>query len=266
MFLGHGPLGKFDPVPYTWDDIKRIFVEWDEAMGQSGWISIFLDNHDFPRLVSRFGNDKKYRIESAKMLAMMVLTLRGTPCIYQGSELAMTNVHFPKLEDYKDVETLNFYKEFSARGMSKKDFLKQVHQHGRDNVRTPMHWDNSQHAGFTSGITWIALNPNYKDINVEAVLADPDSVFYFYKNLLAYRKEHLTLVYGSFNIIPQKSKDIFVYERTDGHHRYYILLNHSNRRQNYKLDLGGFHLEISNLADGKDGVLRPWEGRIYRKV
>jgi glycosidase len=180
MFLGHGPLGKFDPVPYTWDDI-------------------------------------------------------------------------------------NFYKEFSARGMSKKDFLKQVHQHGRDNVRTPMQWDGSPHAGFTIGTPWIGLNPNYSDINVEAALADPDSVFYFYKKMLAYRKQHLTLAYGDFTIIPQKSKDIFVYERRDGHQRYYILLNHSNRRQKFTLDLTGFHLEVSNFADGKDGLLSPWEGRIYRK-
>ena len=266
MFLGHGPLGKFDPVPFDWDDIKKIFVGWDKAMGDSGWISIFLDNHDFPRMVSRFGNDTTYRVESAKLLALMVMSLRGTVCIYQGSEIGMSNVHFENITDYRDVETLNFHKEFTARGMPTADFLKLVHQNGRDNARTPMQWDGSQHAGFTAGTPWIPLNPNHVEINVEQALADKNSIFYFYKTLLAYRKKHKTLVYGDFHMLPQRSKDIFVYERKDNAGQYLIALNHSNQVQGIELDMEHFQLEIQNLENGADSVLLPWEARLYKKI
>jgi len=265
MFLGHGPLGKFDPVPYDWNDIKQLFVAWDEAMSDSGWISIFLDNHDFPRLVSRFGNDETYRIESAKLLAMMILTLRGTPCIYQGSELGMSNVKFDSIADYKDVETINFHKEFTERGLSSKEFLERVHDHGRDNVRTPMQWDESPHAGFTSGTPWIKLNPNYKDINAEKVLNEQDSIFYFYQNLLKYRKLHKTLVYGSFSLLKQDSEDIFAYFRADSDETYLVVLNHSDLHHSFEIDLENYSLELYNLENNMEFVLLPWEARLYKK-
>jgi len=265
MFLGHGQKGKFDPEEYDWTDIKRIFSDWYKAMGHSGWVSIFLDNHDFPRLVSRFGNDKEYRVESAKLLAMMVFTMRGTPCVYQGSELGMSNVHFDSLDDYRDVETLNYFKEFSKEGATVESFLPLVHEHGRDNVRTPIHWNATANAGFTNGTPWIKVNPNYEDINAESVLENPDSIYFWYQKLMAYRKQNKTLIYGDWKVIGQESKDIYVYERFDEENHFYILLNHSNQRQNFELDLSTHNLEFCNLESKMPTTLKPWEARLYKR-
>ena len=265
MFLGHGPKGKFDPVRYSWSDIKQIFRDWYHAMNHSGWVSIFLDNHDFPRLVSRFGNDQEYRERSAMMLATMVLTLRGTPCIYQGSELGMSNVAFENIEDYKDIETHSFHKEFKKEGYSTEAFLKMVHAHGRDNVRTPFHWDDSKNAGFSSGDTWIKVNPNFPEINAKKVIEDKKSIFYYYKNLLAYRKQNLTLVYGEWIEIEQKSNDLFCYDRKDDSGHFRILLNHSNCESEFNIDLEFFDLEIQNLNNPSSYKLLPWEARVYKK-
>ena len=265
MFLGHGPKGKFDPVPYDWNDIKNIFRDWYNKMNHSGWVSIFLDNHDFPRLVSRFGNDKEHRVASAKMLATMILTLRGTACIYQGTEIGMSNVAFDNIDDYRDVETHNYHEEFKTYGYSTEKFLSMVHEHGRDNARTPIHWDASKNAGFTSGEPWIKLNPNYLEINAEKVIADKDSIFYFYKELLAYRKENLTLIYGDWIEHKQDNDDLFFYDRKDDNGHFRILLNHSNNESKFSLDLEGFQLVIKNLEnDAKDSLL-PWEARLYKR-
>ena len=265
MFLGHGPKGKFDPVEYTWCDIKQIFRDWYKAMGSSGWLSIFLDNHDFPRLVSRFGNDIEYRKESAKLLATMILTLRGTACIYQGSELGMNNVAFENIEDYQDVETHNFHKEYKKEGYTTETFLKMVHSHGRDNARTPFQWDDSDNAGFTTGDSWIKINPNYKEVNAYKVLEDKNSIFYYYKELLAYRKSNLTLIYGDWLEIEQESKDLFCYDRKDDEGHFRILLNHSNNENDFDIDLQDFVLEIQGVTNQSNDKLLPWEARIYRK-
>jgi len=266
MFLGHGPLGKFDPVDYTWDDIKRIFSDWDKAMGDSGWISVFLDNHDFPRLVSRFGNDKEYRVESAKMLAVLIMTMRGTPCIYQGTEIGMSNVHFSTVDDYRDVETHNYHKEFIARGLSEEEFLNRVHEHGRDNARTPIQWNDTEHAGFTNGKPWINVNPNYKDINADAVIGDDASIFNFYKTLLSLRKEEKTLVYGEWCEISQESKELYVYKRQDANTSFFILLNHSDNHNDFQLDIQGYQLILSNYNNQIQDILLPWEARIYKRT
>ena len=265
MFLGHGPRGKFDPVPYDWNDIKQLYLDWYAAMGDSGWISIFMDNHDFPRMVSRFGNDGEYRIQSAKLLAMMVLTLRGTACIYQGSELGMSNVKFDSIEDYRDVETHNYYKEFTATGTTPEKFLKLVHEHGRDNVRTPMHWNKREHAGFTTGKPWINVNPNYHDINAEDALDNQDSVYYFYKELLAFRKKEKTLIYGEWKIINTNSVDLFIYERFDSENRILVMLNHSDNTHSHELDLVGYVLHLTNVTNPDIQTLLPWECRLYKE-
>ncbi|MDA9773469.1 alpha-glucosidase [Saprospiraceae bacterium] len=265
MFLGHGPRGKFDPVEYNWQDIKELFLEWDEAMGDSGWISIFLDNHDFPRLVSRFGNDKEYRVESAKLLAMLVLTLRGTACIYQGSEIGMTNVNFADISDYRDVETHNFHAEFTSEGMKSRDFLDLVAQHGRDNVRTPIQWNSDIHAGFTDGKPWIGVNPNFNEINVVADRKSDVSIYKWYQQLLAYRKLNKTLVYGKWTVIDQDSDDLYVYERSDEDEHYYIVLNHSNNKNSFNLALSNHKLELQNVTNTAVSELEPWEARLYKK-
>jgi len=265
MFLGHGPRGKFDPVNYDWEDIKNIFETWDDAMGKSGWLSIFLDNHDFPRLVSRFGNDEKYRIQSAKLLAMLILTLRGTPCIYQGSEIGTTNVKFNSIGDYKDVETINFHNEFTAEGMATKDFVSLVHEHGRDNARTPIQWDDTENAGFTSGQPWIKVNPNFKEINVLDNLKDENSIYAFYKELLKFRKEHKTLIYGVFKVMKQPSKNLYIYDRIDTAHFFRIILNHSDETEVLGLSLEGYELQLANHEVFESNTLNPWEARLYKK-
>jgi len=266
MFLGHGPKGKFDPVSYGWPEIKEIFKAWDEAMGDSGWISIFLDNHDFPRLVSRFGNDREYREVSAKLLAVLILTHRGTPCIYQGTEIGMSNVHFDDISQYRDVETLNFYEEFTAAGTDPKAFIKLVHEHGRDNVRTPMHWDDSENAGFSEGKSWIEVNPNYKDINLKEVKSREDSIFYFYKDFLKFRKENEVLIYGSFEIIDEPNNNLYVYKRVLEENELLIVLNHSDEHSPLAIDLRRFSLIRYNQENSMEKVLLPWEARIYKKI
>lgn len=266
MFLGHGPLGKFDPVHYDWKDIKRIFQEWYDAMGESGWVSIFLDNHDFPRLVSRFGNDGAYRKESAKLLAMMILTLKGTPSIYQGSEIGMTNVAFNKITDYQDTETHNYFEEFRERGLDEPAFLKLVHQHGRDNARTPYQWDKTVNGGFSTGNPWIKVNPNYNEINAEKTLMEQDSIYAFYQKLLAFRKQNKTLVYGTWNVIAQESEDLYVYERIDDEGHFYIVLNHSDQPNQFELNLAGFQLAVQNIENDLIFDLLPWEARLYKQT
>ncbi len=272
MFMDYGDKGKFYPKPITLPNIKKIFNEWDEATGEDGWVSIFLDNHDFARIVSRFGNDKEYRKTSAKMLSILLLTLRGTPCIYQGSELGMTNVNFDSIEDYRDVETLNLYEEAKANGEDMEAFMKAIHEKGRDNVRTPMHWDDSENAGFTKGTPWIKLNPNYPEINVEEALADSNSIFYFYKKMLAFRKEHSTFVYGKYKDLDPSHEKIYAYRRSDENKTFVVVLNFSSETVDFKLPeyYGGLELCISNYDIIDNGDLEnikvmPWEGRIYLK-
>lgn len=265
MYLGSGPGGKFDPVEYGWAEMKQIFMDWDEAMGDSGWLSIFLDNHDFPRLVSRFGNDRDYREESAKMLATLILTLRGTACIYQGSEIGMTNVAFPRIDDYRDVETINFFEEYKQKGISEREFLKLVHDIGRDNVRTPIQWDDTKNGGFSTVAPWIKTNPNFKEINIESALKDQNSIFFYYQKILKYRKDNKTLVYGQFNVVNELDSPIFIYERFDLNMHFYILLNHSDQDQSFDLDISNHSLEISNYDQNGDFILKPWEARIYKR-
>lgn len=268
MFIDHGPGGKFDIIDVDLNTFKNVFTTWDQAIGEQGWLNIYLDNHDFPRLVSRFGNDKEYRKASAKMLAMLLLTLRGTPCIYQGTEIGMTNVAFPSFADYRDIETLNNVRLWQEEGRDMDEMLKTVHIQGRDNVRTPIQWDDSEHAGFTTGTPWIKVNPNYTDINVAESLDDKDSIFYFYQSLLAFRKKHLTLIYGTYTPVDGGREDIYAYRRQDADGDYLILLNFSDHPAG---DLPWpedreVTLLRSNYPEQTERreILRPWEGRIYR--
>ncbi|PSR09024.1 MAG: glucohydrolase [Bacteroidetes bacterium] len=266
MFLDWGPGGKFDLT--TWDlrDFKRVFNEWYAALGETGWVSIFLDNHDFPRLVSRWGNDGEYRIPSAKLLAILLLSQRGTPSIYQGTEIGMTNVAFPSIEDYRDIETLNTWREAQEKGADLEQLLAAIHQQGRDNVRTPVQWDDTPHAGFTTApAPWIKVNPNYPHINAAAVLADPNSIFYFYQQLLSFRKAHLTWVYGEYVMLDNNDTRLYAYRRWDENGDFYFFLNFSDE------DFHGLpgpaltqmSLVMGNYPDTQTAYLRPWEARVY---
>lgn len=269
MFLDWGPGGKFDLTDWDLKDFKGVFNEWYTALGEEGWVSIFLDNHDFPRLVSRWGNDSQYREQSAKLLAILLLSLRGTPSIYQGSEIGMTNVAFPSIDDYRDLETLNAWREAKEKGEDLDQLLLAVHKQGRDNVRTPIHWDDSPQAGFTTAAEpWIKVNPNYPEINAAAVLTNPDSIFYFYQKLLRLRKQYLTWVYGAYEMIDGNHPQLYAYRRWDQDGEFYFYLNFSETELT---ELPGppveeMELIIGNYPDHEYAHLRAWEARVYRKV
>lgn len=265
MFIDHGPGGKFDIVDFPLTTFKGVFDRWDEAIGEEGWLNIYLDNHDFPRMVSRFGNDQAYHEESAKLLAMLVLTLRGTPCIYQGSELGMTNVAFPSLDDYRDVETLNAYKTYQEEGKDLEELLKIVHVQGRDNVRTPFQWDASENGGFTNGQPWIKSNPNYTQINAAAEMAKPNGIWRFYQELLTWRKARPTFAYGNYQPLAKDNESLFAYIRADERETYYVVLNFTDALQkDVAMPAGAWDLVLSNY-EGASEELRAWEGRVYQK-
>ena len=265
--INYGPGGKYDPKPWKLTTFKKIFADWHHAIGEQGWINIFLDNHDFPRMVSRYGNDKAYREEAAKLLATLLLSMRGSPCIYQGSEIGMANVAFDTLEEYDDVEVVNLHREWKDAGKETTPLLKAVHQQGRDNARTPMQWDDTPHAGFTTGTPWLKLNPNYTSINVKAALANNNSIFYFYQKLLAYRKTHKTLIYGDFVQYVPASEQLFAYRRWDDEGDFIIVLNFSDDATNLPDDIpvGEYQLIISNYDETHE-ALRPWEARLYKHL
>ena len=268
MALDWGKGGKFDPKTFQLTEFKEVFRRWHNTMGKTGWITLFLDNHDFPRMVSRFGNDKKYREESAKLLCTLLLTLRGTPCIYQGSEIGMTNVQFPKLSEYKDIEIKNKIAEYKREGKDLDQLEKVIHQIARDNARTPMQWNDKQHGGFSeSDSTWINSNPNYSTINVESALKDKDSIWYYYQKMLQLRKEHKTLVYGDYEEYMMESESVFLYKRWDEDGCYFILLNFTDQQQSITSIemLDRAELLISNYEDQhlNENILKPWEASVY---
>ena len=264
MFGDHGEGGKFDIDPMDLVKVKRILNEWEEAIGDRGWNNIFLDNHDFPRMVSRFGNDTSFRVRSAKMLNMFLLSMRGTPCIYQGSEIGMTNVAFDKIEDYRDVEIINWVNEERSKGQSDADLLPMIHIQGRDNVRTPMHWSSEEHAGFTNGEPWIKVNPNYKRINVEQAEKEREGVLPFFRSMTAFRKEHRCLIYGSYQDLYPDHPSLYIFERVYQENRMICCFNFSDTEVALPadLDLVPYKLLKSNV-DSETQNLQAWEGRIY---
>ena len=203
-------------------------TRWQKDLENRAWNSIYLANHDQPRSVSRFGDDGQYRVESAKLLATFIHMLQGTPYVYQGEEIGMTNVAFESIEDYRDVETLNMYREaVEEKGIDPKAVMRVIHAKSRDNARTPMQWDASEQAGFTTGTPWIKVNPNYKEINVAAALADPNSVFHYYKKLIQLRKENPVIVYGTYDLILDSHEEIYAFTRTLEEDRLLVILNFS---------------------------------------
>jgi len=223
MGVDHGPGGKWDIRPWSLTELKRILNKWQLGLRGAGWNSLYLNNHDQPRMVSRFGDEGKYRKESAKMLATLLHTMQGTPYIYQGEEIGMTNVRFPSIDDYRDIETLNMYREkVLQQGEDPRKVLEAIHYMGRDNARTPMQWDDGPQAGFTTGTPWIGVNPNCRDINVKQAMADPDSIFHYYRRLIALRKQHDIMVYGEFVPLMEDHPQIYAYLRVLGGERWLV--------------------------------------------
>ncbi|WED24979.1 alpha-glucosidase [Vibrio sp. JC009] len=225
--LTWGNNDKWTPVDLDLREFKRVLTKWQLELAGEGWNSLFWNNHDLPRVVSKYGNDKVFRVESAKMLATALHFLKGTPYIYQGEEIGMTNVPFERLDQYRDIETLNFYKERTESGVSHEAMMHALHENSRDNARTPMHWDNTMHGGFTQGQPWIEVNPNYPEINVAAALDDPDSIFYHYQKLIALRKAHSAIVYGDFVPLLEEHDKVFAYIRRNPEESIVVINNFS---------------------------------------
>ena len=267
--LVKSPIGKWTDQKPQLTDFRRVMNKWQYELEGKAWNSLFLDNHDQPRVVSRFGNDSEaYRVISAKMLATCLHMMKGTPYIYQGEELGMTNVYFDKLEDYRDIESINAFHQYVDSGIVKADdmmrYLKEI---SRDNARTPMQWDDSKNAGFTDGTPWINVNPNYKEINAKAAVADPDSVFHYYQELIKLRHTLPIIVYGKFQGLLEDSETIYAYERHLDGQVLTVACNFTDQEQDCTLfdDLAGEEL-ISNYNTHKAGKLQPYEARvIFRK-
>ena len=250
---------KWDLKKLYLPDLKRCMARWQNGLHGKGWNSLFLNNHDLPRIVSRWGNDKVYRVESAKMLATMLHGLEGTPYIFQGEELGMTNVRL-KLEEYVDLEIHNLYAERTAKGYAQEDVMESIYARGRDNARTPMQWDDSPNAGFTTGTPWLPVNPNYHQINAKAELADPDSVFHYYQKLIRLRKTTPVISHGDFTLLAPEEEQVFAYIRGDETSRLLVVCNFTDQEQKFDCPAGFENAQclISNYPDDAP-VLRPYE-------
>jgi len=266
MFLDHGPGGRLDPRRWTWTEFFDVFFEWDATLGEKGWGSIYLGNHDFPRMVSRFGDDQRYWSYSAKLLATLLMTLRGTPTVYQGDEIGMTNVPFQQIDDYRDIEMLNTFQLKKDQGQDTRSLLQAASSHARDHARTPMQWDDTAFAGFSRNTPWIMVNPNYKSINVKDQEDDSASILNYYREMIHFRKKHHTLIYGSVCRIPTNVEHLIVYDREWEEEIFRIVLNVSGQSIPFDIDTKIFKLSRSNyeMDDRENGFLGPWESRIYQ--
>lgn len=255
---------KWDLAPFPFMKFKEIIGKWQKELYKCGWNSLFWNNHDLPRIVSRWGNDKEYRVESAKMLATLLHGLQGTPYVYQGEELGMTNVKFG-IEDYRDIETLNMYKERLEKGYAKEEIMESIYVKGRDNARTPMQWDDTENAGFTTGTPWIKVNPNYKTINAKSQTSDENSMFTYYKNLIAFRKEYPVFVDGDFEMLLEENEHLFAYKRTTEDAKLYVFCNFYGETETCDMleEMKDRKLLISNYAEREDNILKPYEARMY---
>lgn len=268
------PYGRFSIAPWKLTNLKKIMTRWQKDLEGKGWNSNYLNNHDQARQVSRFGNDRAYRVQSAKMLGTFLHMLQGTPFIYQGEEIGMTNVAFPDISEYDDIETINFYREWvEDKGANPADILKMIHARGRDNARTPLQWNSNPQAGFTTGTPWLKVNPNYSEINIEQALSDPDSIFYYYQKLIHLRKTIPAVVYGQYDLILPDHEQIYAFTRTFEKERLLVLLNFSPDQVKFELPKeytpAGQELIISNYPIHPAETVewfcfQPYEARVYR--
>jgi len=264
---------KWTAADFDFLQLKRILSDWQSGMQiGGGWNALFWCNHDQPRAVSRFGNDREYHRESAKMLATTIHLLQGTPYIYQGEEIGMTNPCFNDIQDYRDVESINAYQMMKAQGKTEQEIMAVLQQKSRDNARTPMQWDSSPNAGFSSGTPWIRVAPNYKEINVERALLDQDSIFYHYKKLIQLRKQYKSIAYGDFQLILDHHPQIFAYLRRFEDETILVINNFYAAQVTFELPgdivLSGLpNLLLSNYTDTKEQVhyllLRPYESAAF---
>ena len=269
---GSGKYGKWTNEQLPLTVLKKTMSRWQTELYGKAWNSLFWDNHDQPRAVSNFGDDRpQYREASAKMLATCLHMQQGTPYIYQGEELGMTNYPFQSPEEFRDIESINAYKEWCSDGVvSHEDFWPCIIFKSRDNARTPVQWDDSWQAGFTAGTPWIAVNPNYKEINAKAETADPNSVFHYYKKLIELRKKNPIMVYGKYDLMLEDSEELFVYTRTLDEEKLLVVCSFCDHETSFTVpdEFVGAPCLISNMenAYGKaEMTLKPYEAFVLKR-
>ena len=252
---------KWDLAPLPFVKFKKVLSKWQTELYEKGWNSLFFENHDLPRSVSRFANDGEYREVSAKMLATCLHGMQGTPYVFQGQELGMTNIKMD-ISEYRDIELLNMYKERKAAGYSEEELMTSIYAKGRDNARTPMQWNAEKNAGFTEGTPWIKVNPNYTEINVEKEMKEEDSVFHYYKKLISLRKTEKILIDGKYEPLMLEDPNVFAYTRKNDAETLLVVCNFTDQEVVCEALEGWYDEEIllRNYKDGKiQSVLRPYE-------
>ena len=269
---GDGKYGKWTDEQIPLATLKKTLSRWQNDLYGKAWNSLFWNNHDQPRAVSRFGDDRpQYREVSAKMLATCLHMMQGSPYIYQGEELGMTNYPFQSPDDFRDIESINAYKEWCESGrLPHETFWPCMTFKSRDNARTPMQWDDSPQAGFTAGTPWIPVNPNYREINAKAETANPASVFHYYKKLIALRKENPIMVYGKYELLLEESEELFVYTRTLEQEKLLVVCNFTDKETPFTIpgEFIGMPCLISNLENGyekQDITVKPYEAFVLLK-
>ena len=275
MHLDYDENGKYAKTRVKLTDLKRVMTEWQEKMHAcDGWNSLYWSNHDQARAVTRFGNESpKYRVISAKMLGTVLHMMQGTPYIFEGEELGMTNAFFDKIEDYRDLEAIDIFKDFTGRkGFSEKDTLELLRLKSRDNARTPMQWDDTKYAGFTEGTPWIDVIPNYTEINAEKCLEDPDSVFYYYQKLVKLRHEIPVITDGEYELLDAENEKVYTYLRKGENESLVVVANFTDEVIDYQVDekvkAQESSLLISNYGDASDTfnnhlTLKPYQVYVY---
>jgi len=259
-------LTKWNDTPVKLVELKQSLSKWETALDGKGWNSLYWNNHDQPRTVSRFAtDDPEYRVRAAKMLGTTLHMMQGTPYVYEGEELGMTNVHYTKLSQYEDLESLNAYKEYveDEKIVDKDTMLKYLSYMSRDNARTPMQWDESKNAGFTSGTPWFGLNPNYPEINAKDNLADKDSVFYYYKKLIDLRHNNDIIVYGDYELLDPNDDEVFAYKRHYNNETLLVISNFTNKEIVRDYNQNNGKLLISNYENDEGTKLRAYESKVY---
>ncbi|HET7474948.1 MAG TPA: alpha-glucosidase [Dermatophilaceae bacterium] len=267
--LDQGHEGKFDIRPMSLVAFKDSLGRWDAGLAGVGWNSLYWNNHDQPRAVSRFGSDGEHRVASAKALGTLLHLHRGTPYVYQGEELGMTNAPFTTIEDFRDIESLNYHAVAIARGSDAESVLTGLRYMGRDNARTPVQWDDGPHAGFTTGTPWIPVNPNYVEINAAAQVDDPDSVFNHYRRLIAFRHEEPVVAEGDFTMLLPQDEQVYAFTRRHEGTELLVVANCSDERAEVPLvqDWADAEVVIASGGDSQRTIaFSPWEARVYRRV
>lgn len=269
QFEALGLWGERDGEVFDLRDYKQVLTKWQEGLDGIGWNALYIENHDLIRAVSAMGDDGTLRKTSAKALGMMYFFMQGTPFIYQGQEIGMTNVQFEELTDYDDIQSVNRARQMMEEGTPREEAMNYIYASSRDNVRTPMQWNAQPEAGFTTGTPWLGVNPNYADINVAESLKDPNSIYHFYKEMIALRRDNEALIYGSYELVLPLHKEVYAYKRQGNSETYLVVVNVFN--DSAEVDLTPFDLkelvltnyEVPNSLE-KDIQLRPYEARLYR--